>query len=96
MAAERDLTQHENLDRVDRERWCRAIAYTYRIFPAEVIHAIVAGGKAEFIRIARQEYANHCLHYEDFERIFELITARSERLKAKDVLVGGGEQLNVH
>lgn len=90
-----DLTAWDDLDRVDRVRWSKAVAYAFKIFPAEVLHAIAAGDERTFIERARPVLAHHGFRYEDYQRMYALIKQRSERLLAKGILVGGGEDITL-
>lgn len=92
---EHDLTAFENLDRVDRERWSIACAATFKAYPAELTHAIAAGGFRKFLAIARPIWRVHGFQYEDYRRAYEWIVARSKRLMDRGILRGGGEQIRI-
>lgn len=96
MPEEKDLTAFENLDRVDRHRWATACAAAfYKSQPAEAVHAVVAGGKQEWLRNARSIYANHEFHEEDLIHMWDLICRYSSKLAARGILVGGGETITL-
>jgi hypothetical protein len=76
---ELDLTNHENLDRVDRERWSKAFAFAFiKSQPSEAIIEIATKGFSEFLRVAKPVLEAHAFKFEDFQRIFAIIKREAE------------------
>lgn len=75
-----DLSQFENLDAVDRERWSKAAAYAFiKSQSSEVIIAVATRGLDEYIRIARPIYEGHAFRHEDYVRMFGFIVRDAEK-----------------
>jgi hypothetical protein len=84
MDRELDLTKHENLDAIDRERW--SIAASEALIKSntpDVLAAIAAGGLDKFVSISRPIYAGHAFRFEDFKRMYERICRASRKLAAR-------------
>ena len=77
---ERDLTHMENLDAVSRDQWSKACAYAFiHSQTSEAIIAVASQGFAKYLRIAKEQYAGHGFHFEDFKRMYGYIKREGEK-----------------
>jgi hypothetical protein len=75
------LREFNQIDQIDRERWSVAAAYAIAsCADVPTLHAIVAGGEDEFIRVARQNLSGHSFHLDDYKRIYHMLVRRAAKV----------------